>query len=121
MNEKKRHTGERTIRRALRTYVRRKQFLVHSTVSGTLARELDVDSTELHEYLMRKYGCDAAAWRTGLRVEQAKKLLLEEPRAFLREVAARCGFSDRSNFSRQFLYHTGLTPAEWRERHCCNE
>ena len=116
MKEKKAHTGQRAIARALRRYVERKRFLLPSTVKGTLARELGLDSAALHEYLMKEKGCDAARWRTSLRIEWAKGLLLAEPETILREVAARSGFSDRSNFTRQFLASTGLTPAEWRER-----
>ncbi|MBR6054643.1 MAG: AraC family transcriptional regulator [Bacteroidales bacterium] len=116
MKEKKGHTGEFAIRRALRKYVRKKLFLVPSSVSGTLGRELGLDSKALHNYLMRAKGCDAAQWRTGLRVEWAKQLLIADPGALLSEIAARSGFSDRSNFSRQFLAHTGLTPAKWREQ-----
>ena len=116
MKEKRRKKSEHAMRRALRRYVSRNMFLVPNTVQGTLANELGLDSKALHNYMMREEGCTPARWRTGLRVEWARQLLIADPGSPLGEIAARCGFSDRSNFSRQFLAHTGLTPAEWRER-----
>ena len=109
-------TTDRKIRRTLRKYVESKQYLRPSTVKNTLSRETGLDSKALHDYFLRETGAAAEVWRTGLRVEEAKRLLLEEPAAILADVARRCGFSDRTNFSRQFLAATGLTPAEWRER-----
>jgi AraC-like DNA-binding protein len=44
------------------------------------------------------------------------RLLREEPDTPAVDIAARVGFSDRSNFSRQFLAYTGLTPAQWRKK-----
>ncbi|MBR6002862.1 MAG: AraC family transcriptional regulator [Bacteroidales bacterium] len=108
-------TSDRKIRRVLKKYVERKGYLQPSTVKNTLATETGLDSKALHDYFLRETGASAEAWRTTLRVEEAKRLLIEEPQAILRDIARRCGFSDRSNFSKQFLSATGLTPAEWRE------
>ena len=105
---------DRKIRRALRKYVKDKCYLEPSTVKNTLARETGLDSKALHDYFLRETGASAEMWRTGLRVEEARRLLLEEPQATLSDIARRCGFSDRSNFSKQFLSATGLTPVEWR-------
>lgn len=108
---------DRKIRRALKKYAEQKRYLHPSTVQNTLSRETGLNSKALHDYFLRETGKSAEAWRTGLRVEEAKKLLLKEPHATLCEVAGRTGFSDRSNFSRQFLAATGLTPAAWRAAH----
>jgi len=116
MKEKDRHRSEQAIGRILRRYVRRKRFLRSSTVKGTLANELGLDSFELHQYLMKEEGCDAATWRTGLRIEWAKQLILAEPGTPLRDIATRSGFSDHSNFSKQFLAHTGVPPSLWRRQ-----
>ena len=107
---------DRKIRRALRKYVKSKLYLEPSTVKNTLSRETGLDSKALHDYFLKETGASAEAWRTGLRVEEAKRLLLEEPQTILRDIARRCGFSDRSNFSKQFYAATGMTPAEWRAR-----
>lgn len=116
MKEKAKHKGEQAISRILRRYVRRKGFLRSSTVKGTLANELGLDSLDLHQYLIKEKGCDAATWRTGLRIEWAKQLILAEPGTPLRDIATRSGFSDHSNFSKQFIANTGLSPSEWRRQ-----
>ena len=109
-------TSDRKIRRVLRKYVERKRYLQPSTIQKTLSKETGLDSKALHDYFLRETGASAEVWRTQLRVEEAKRLLLEEPQTVLRDIARRCGFSDRSNFSKQFLSATGFTPFEWRAR-----
>ena len=116
MKEKGRHRSEHAIGRILRRYVRKKRFLVSSSIKDTLAQELGLDSLELHRYMMKKKGCDPASWRTSLRIEWAKQLILAEPETHLRDIATRSGFSDHSNFSKQFISHTGLPPSVWRRQ-----
>ena len=60
-------------------------------------------------------GLDFRTWRTRLRLEDAKRMLLEHPEMEPADIARRVGFSNRSNFARQFLAYTGRTPVAWRE------
>jgi AraC family transcriptional regulator len=50
-----------------------------------------------------------------LRLDWATEQLLEGDLP-LREIAARAGFAHQSHFSREFKKHTGLAPAQYRER-----
>lgn len=84
---------------------------------GDVAQQLDTDTVVLYHYFEERVGIDFRTWRTRLRLEDAMQLLLAEPESTASEIAARVGFSNRSNFSRQFLAYTGLTPARWREKH----
>ncbi len=86
----------------------------HRTVNET-AGELGTDGVQLHQYFQERMHVDFRTWRTRLRLQEAKQLLLEEPETTAAEIARRVGFSNRSNFSRQFLADTGLTPAQWRK------
>lgn len=86
----------------------------HRTVNET-AGELGTDGVRLHHYFNERMHVDFRTWRTRLRLEDAKRLLVEEPGTTAAEIARRVGFSNRSNFSRQFLASTGLTPAQWRK------
>jgi len=80
------------------------------------AADLGTDTVTLHHYFQERTGLDFRTWRTRLRLEEAARLLVEEPETKVLDIAERVGFSNRSNFSRQFHAHTGLTPAAWREK-----
>ena len=79
------------------------------------AESLDTDSATLYHYFEQRYGLDFRTWRTRCRIEDAMQLMREEPETAVSTIARRVGFSDRSNFSRQFARHTGQTPAQWRK------
>lgn len=78
------------------------------------AADLGTDTVTLHHYFQGRTGLDFRTWRTRLRLEEAARLLVEEPETKVLDIAERVGFSNRSNFSRQFLAYTGMTPAQWR-------
>ncbi|MBQ3439373.1 MAG: AraC family transcriptional regulator [Bacteroidales bacterium] len=80
------------------------------------AADLGTDTVTLHHYFQERTGLDFRTWRTRLRLEEAARLLVEEPETKVLDIAERVGFSNRSNFSRQFLAYTGMTPARWREK-----
>lgn len=50
----------------------------------------------------------------GLRINEAKRLLLEKPNELLEAVAAGCGFASDSQFVKKFKESTGMTPREWQ-------
>lgn len=80
------------------------------------AADLGTDTVTLHHYFQERTGLDFRTWRTRLRLEEAARLLVEEPETKVLDIAERVGFSNRSNFSRQFLAYTGMTPAQWRRK-----
>ncbi len=49
------------------------------------------------------------------KLEDAKKLLLQDKDSSINMIADISGFSDRSNFHRQFTKIVGCSPKEWRE------
>ena len=83
---------------------------------GEAAERLGTDTGRLHRYFQERVGMDFRTWRTRLRLEDAKRMLLEHPQMQAAAVARLVGFSNRSNFARQFLAYTGRTPAEWRAK-----
>ncbi len=51
-----------------------------------------------------------------IRIEKAKELLASEPaEVSLNEIAARCGFYDRTHLSHEFRRQTGLPPSQFRK------
>ena len=89
--------------------------LPHRSVSEAAA-SMGLASSTLYRYF-KADGTDFRSWRTRLRLEDAKKLLLEEPESPVSLIGRRVGILDRSNFSRTFKEYTGFTPEAWRKRH----
>ena len=55
-------------------------------------------------------------WMTALRVDEAKRVLLEHPDWSSEAVADYCGFNSREYFHRIFKEQQGMTPAQYQER-----
>ncbi len=78
-----------------------------------IVRELHTTRSELNEYMMNTYGMNFRTWRNHLRIKEAQHLLLttDIPVAELYDAV---GYTDRSNFHRQFTALIGCTPAQFR-------
>ena len=65
-----------------------------------------------------EYSTTINAYLTELRLENAKKLLIDDEKT-INEIALYCGFSDQSYFSKVFSAKYGITPTDYRrgERH----
>lgn len=57
------------------------------------------------------YGLSPYAYRTNLRINEAKRLLRSGLE--VAETALAAGFYDQSHFHRQFVRRVGMTPADW--------
>ncbi|WP_420795073.1 helix-turn-helix domain-containing protein [Paenibacillus terrae] len=52
---------------------------------------------------------------SGLKLQEAK-ILLQQPKTSLNEIANQLGYKNLSHFSRQFKRWTGLSPTEFRRK-----
>lgn len=103
------------LEKALERWVAEKKFREFDKTRDEIAAELQTSKEFLQLYFTTKIGLDFRTWRTQLRVEEAKKLLLENKDASTQIIAEASGFSDKSNFHRQFVKIVGCSPKEWRE------
>lgn len=110
-------TGQELMRleRSIAQWVKEKRFKEYDKTREQIAKELNTTKELLHLYFSAKLGIDFKTWRTNLRIEEAKRLMLEHPDMSLNIVAELSGFSDRSNFHRQFTKIVGCSPKQWRE------
>ena len=67
------------------------------------------------ELFTKRTGLPPWQWLSGLRIERAKRLLVEHDWPVIR-IALEVGFADPSYFARVFRAQTGLTPRAWRAR-----
>ena len=72
---------------------------------------------ELSLFFRIQTGKNFLKWRKERRIEEAKKLLLEDRDIPTLIIGEAVGICDKSNFRRQFKEITGCTPAEWRLKH----
>lgn len=103
------------LERTLARWVEAKRFREYDKTRDEIASELHTSKEFLHMYFATKVGVDFRTWRTNLRIEEAKTLLLENKDASINIIAEASGFSDKSNFHRQFVKIVGCSPKEWRE------
>ena len=74
---------------------------------------LPMNRTYLSRYLRDEFGCTFYQFVNNYRIEEAKRLLTEQPDMKMSDVAAQCGFSSQSVFSNTFTRETGVSPREW--------
>jgi len=103
------------LERTLARWVEAKRFREYDKTRDEIASELHTSKEFLHMYFATKVGVDFRTWRTNLRIEEAKNLLLENKDASINIIAEASGFSDKSNFHRQFVKIVGCSPKEWRD------
>jgi len=78
-----------------------------------LRQVLPLNRTYLSQLINAEYGCNFYQFVTNYRIEEAKRLMRENPNLQMQEIAERCGFSSPTIFSRVFSRETGKTPREW--------
>ena len=80
-----------------------------------LSEQLHTNRTYLSEYINTTYGVSFRDWITGLRIDYAKRLLVQYPKLTLADISERSGFLSPSHFIRLFKEKTGCTPTKWRK------
>ncbi len=97
-------------------WVGENKFREYDKSREEIASELGTTKEMLQLYFANVVGKDFRTWRTELRINDAKKLLLEDRKSSAQFVGEFCGFSDRSNFHTTFIKFVGCTPKQWREK-----
>lgn len=111
-NESFSDIGERLIE-----WVEEKQFADESirTVSD-IAESIGIGRDGLARYFAMVIKEDPRTWIVQRKIEMAEEMLIKYPECSMTIIGDSVGFSDRSNFARQFKKHTGMTPGCWKER-----
>lgn len=77
----------------------------------TLAKRAGLSRFHALRAFKQRYGLPPHAYQLCLRMNQARRLLLEGAPAA--DVALRCGFADQSHFTRHFKRFHGITPMQY--------
>lgn len=78
------------------------------------AAEIGVPQYQLSGWLKQK-NLKYSEWITTLRIEEAKRVLLEYPEWTLEAVAEHCGFNSREYFHRIFRSYLGMSPIKYQQ------
>ncbi len=100
----------------LEKWVGKKKYRDRNKTLDEIVKELNTTRTVLNEYMNAHFGMNFRAWRNGLRIEEAKRLLTDSDMS-VGCICATVGYSDRSNFHNQFTETVGMTPLQYRNRH----
>lgn len=77
---------------------------------------LPMNRTYLSKLINTTYGCSFFEYVNHYRVEEAKRLMEQNPDMRVSEIATHSGFSSPTVFSRVFTRETGVLPSEWRKK-----
>ena len=78
-----------------------------------LQQVLPMNRTYLSRFLQEEFDCTFYQFVNRYRIDDAMRLKLENPDMKISEIAAQCGFSSPTVFTRTFTNITGITPREW--------
>lgn len=102
-------------------WIDRKGYTDPCVTADNIALLLNTNRTRLSLYLNNELGMNYYEWIAHLRIEDAKKLLIEEPQTPVCDIAVRIGIEDKSNFGRAFRRVTGTSPTRYRNGYFTNQ
>lgn len=77
-----------------------------------LSGRVKLNRTTLQRVFKQMYGVTIYEYRTQVRMQEAKNLLLKNKYS-ITEIAGMCGYSNASKFSAVFKKYTGMSPSEY--------
>ena len=86
----------------------------------TLSRTLCISKNELSLFFDQCLHSNFRIWLSEIRLNAAKKMMLEYPDYNNDIISAECGFSCRTHLYRIFKTKEGCSPIEWRDFHSTN-
>jgi len=91
-----------------------KYYLKQEVNIEDMAHHLKIGRTTLSKFINMEEKKNFNGWINTLRIEEAKQLLVDFPEYTLIEISEMVGYSESSNFSRQFKQITNTSPSVWR-------
>ena len=101
---------------ALKKWVDKKNYIVSDVSTESIAESLDTDIFTFREYFRQIIGEDFRTWRQRLRIEEACRIMTENPSMSYEVVAEAVGINDRSNFLKSFMKFKGMSPNDWKRQ-----
>jgi AraC-like DNA-binding protein len=90
-----------------------KYYLRSGVSMDDMAAYLKIGRNTLSGFINKNESVNFNTWLNSLRVEEAKNQLLANPNYSLPQIAEEVGYSEYSNFCRQFKLITNQSPTQW--------
>lgn len=98
----------------IKQWAQQEKYLEQGITIKQLAKELNTNRTYLSHYINNIEGKTFREWINDLRIEKSKEILLNSTNLSVSEIAGITGYSDSSNFNKQFVKNTGIPAGIWR-------
>ena len=99
----------------IKEWVGKDGYVRPSLTIKELSDILQTNRTYLSAYIKTTYRMTFRDWIVGLRIEYAKRLLVQYPVLTVTDISEKSGFQSPSHFIRLFKKSTGCTPVKWRK------
>lgn len=107
----------KSISRQLKIIMEEEKLFCDEDLSlGRLSEALELTKNQLSQFLNTYYEKNFNNFVNGYRIEEAKKMLAEQPQRQIISIAFAVGFNSYSAFHSTFKKMTGSTPADFRRR-----
>jgi len=107
-------TEEERVAEAIARWVEGKHYLDPNLTIKNALDAMGIGPDTLNDYLQTELSIPGyRQWIPYLRIEEAKRLIRENPNYTLDTIADMCGLSNGSALARTFRAQTGMTPTQW--------
>jgi len=103
-----------TLKNQINKWIATKQFCQEGLTIRDLADYLRTNTAYLSYYINNCEGKTFREWIGVLRIEEAKRLMKQNPSRSIESIAEAIGYNNKSSFHIQFVKQTNITPGEWR-------
>lgn len=114
--EPSQRTVNEKIARKFHLWVAEKRYCKADMSMSDVAEEFGVSVEALAYYFSNVVGERFCVIRKKLRLEEARRIICENPDCKIVVVANRVGIPDKCNFRKQFHAAYGYSPSEWKRR-----
>lgn len=105
------------IEERLQDWISAKGYLQPKINLGEIALQIGSNRSYLSGFINTRYGCTYYKWIALLRIQEAKKLMIDRPELTISQIVEKAGFSSNPHFTTLFTKEEGLPPTQWREKY----
>lgn len=104
------------LEKAITNWENKRFFTEPGLTIEQVATQLNTNRTYVSNYINQVKLLSFKEWINQLRIEEAKRLLVDKPGTHVGEIGMMVGLPDKSNFGRLFSRSTGVSPQTWRKQ-----